>query len=162
MLFTVTELHEKLCSITGSLHTYSVKWLKKRLQEQYKKHIFSTDISGKRNTVWLKDVANEIMNDEWYADRSANLANERTRIVTAAAKLHIWCQVLSKNKRFKIWSGHLVTFFELLLKLDSLNKHQLVSVCWKQWDPIVLYLLYYLDLKSRLIMLGYSISYDEV
>ena len=86
-LFTVTELHEKLCSITGLSDTYSVKWLKKRLQEQYKEHIFCTDHPGKTNTVCFKDMANEIINNKRYADQSANLTEERTRIITAAVQL---------------------------------------------------------------------------
>ena len=42
-LLTATELHEKLCSITSLSDTYIEKWLKKRLEEQYKERIFFTD-----------------------------------------------------------------------------------------------------------------------
>ena len=95
-LFTVTELHEKLCSIAGSSDTYSVKWLKKRLQEQYKEQIFFTDLPGKTNAVCFKDMADEIINDQWYADESANLTDQRKRISMAAAKL-IKSKILSET-----------------------------------------------------------------
>ena len=46
-MFTVTALHEKLCSITGLSDTYSIGYL----QEQYREHKFFADLPGKTNTV---------------------------------------------------------------------------------------------------------------
>ena len=81
-LFPVIELHFKLCSITGLSGTCSVKRLKKRLQEQYKEHIFFTDLLRKTNIACFEDMAKEIIND-----RSANLTDKRKRIIIATAKL---------------------------------------------------------------------------
>lgn len=61
------------------------------VSDTYKNNRESTNAlltSQERQTLYVfKDMANEIMNTKWYADRSPNLTGEGTIIITAAARL---------------------------------------------------------------------------
>ena len=48
---------------------------------------FFTNLPGHSNTVCFKDTASEIINDKWYGDRKENLFEEKSCIISAAAKL---------------------------------------------------------------------------
>ena len=61
------------------------------VSDTYKNNRESTNAlltSQERQTLYVfKDMANEIMNTKWYADRSPNLTGEGTIIIIAAARL---------------------------------------------------------------------------
>ena len=61
------------------------------VSDTYKNNTESTNsllTSQERQTLYVfKDMANEIMNTKWYADRSPNLTGEGTIIIIAAARL---------------------------------------------------------------------------
>jgi hypothetical protein len=77
---TMKELHDQMKA------TCSVKWLRKRLLTKYGVSLSVTS-DGYRDYVILKDMAEHIINDKWYADREKNIHDEKQRIVLAAAKL---------------------------------------------------------------------------
>ena len=90
--YTVKELHLKMMEQSGSedvyaVYAYSYKWLKKKLIEKYKDHIFFAEIQGKSDVVCLKDIASLIVNNNWYMNREKDMAKESERIIITAAKL---------------------------------------------------------------------------
>ena len=84
-LFTVSELHAKMCSFTEKdLNVSSLKWLKKQLEQHYQNSIFFTDETGRSNVVCFTVMASTILSKQWYKDRKYNFIDEKVRIITAA------------------------------------------------------------------------------
>ena len=83
---SLSEVEEHMISIVDSDHMCSRKYLKKQLLEKYGDHIeFTSD--GYRDIVCLKNMAERIINDSWYAERKENATEDKYRIIEAAAKL---------------------------------------------------------------------------
>ena len=74
---SLSEIHCKMTDIAGSSDdVYSQKWLKKKLQEKYKDHIFFTEVAGKSNVVCFRNMVDYLINDEWYSSREENQGQE--------------------------------------------------------------------------------------
>ena len=97
-LFTVCELREKMKVIANeddddddaSLqeeHVYSVKHLKRKLLDRYGDHIYFATSRGRKDVVCFRDMCSFIVNDKWYADKSATVEDKSLKIVRTAAKL---------------------------------------------------------------------------
>ena len=86
-LYTLKEVHKKMKEFAGDNDTYSVKWLKTKLKDKYKDHIYFTEEDGCKNIVCFKNTASLVINDQWYADRCADTESEMERIVLSAAKI---------------------------------------------------------------------------
>ena len=94
--YTITELHQKMIEMATSTTVYTTKWLKAKLIEKYKQHIFFAEIQGRSDIVCLKDFADFIVNNAWYKKREADSVKESERIIDTAAKL-ILAEVRSMN-----------------------------------------------------------------
>ena len=76
-LFTVSELHAKVCSFTEkNLYFSSLKWMKKQLERFYQNSIYFTDEPGRSNVVYFTVMASTILSEQWYKDRKDNFNNE--------------------------------------------------------------------------------------
>ena len=56
-MYTLKELHLKICELAESTNVYTFKWLKNKLKEKYREHIFFAKIKGRANVVCFKDLA---------------------------------------------------------------------------------------------------------
>ena len=84
--YTLTELHNEIIGMVDSETVYTTKWLKKKLKDKYKDHIFFAELNGKSDVVCLKDTASLIINNAWYEAREKD-AEDSERIIKTAAKL---------------------------------------------------------------------------
>ena len=64
-LFTLDELRGTMVKAYGT-DVYTVKQIKQKLQECYNENIFFTELSGQKNVVCLKNMAELIINNKWY------------------------------------------------------------------------------------------------
>ena len=71
---------------TGEV-AYSLRHLKRKLEETYGDHIFFSEVSGRKNVICFRDMASHIITDKWYRDRHSCVEDDSQRIITAAAKL---------------------------------------------------------------------------
>ena len=98
-LFTLNELRGTMVKAYGT-DVYMVKQTKQKLQECYKENIFFTELSGQKNVVCLKDMAELIINNKWYPDRKSDQADEARKIIETTTKL-VKCSIredLNKQK----------------------------------------------------------------
>ena len=87
-IYSISEIHKKMSDIAGSgENIYSQKWLKAKLQQKYKDHIFFVEALGKSDVVCFRNMADYVVNDKWYTSRKENVGEESERIITTAAKL---------------------------------------------------------------------------
>ena len=85
---TVDELVEQMKALSGDDdRAYSSKYMKQKLLERYGDNLFFADVFGRKNVVCLRNMAQRLINDKWYADRETDVAKESRRIVEAVAKL---------------------------------------------------------------------------
>ena len=66
---------------------YSVKRVKKTLQDRYKNHLFFAEVNGRKKVVCFRDMASLTINDKWYEAKRDNIEGESERIMLAAAKI---------------------------------------------------------------------------
>ena len=84
-LFTLENLQEKMQEFSNGMDVYGVKRLKQKLIEKYgDKYIFFAEISGRKNVVCFRNMANWIVNDTWYTERKTDIEDEAKRIVETA------------------------------------------------------------------------------
>jgi hypothetical protein len=86
-LLTLDELYKKMKEISNGNEVYSIRSLKQKLIEKYKKHIFFAKKEGGKDVICFRDAANMIINDAWYNERKTDKYDEARRIVKAAAKI---------------------------------------------------------------------------
>lgn len=86
-LYTVTELRSIMIGMVDSETVYTTKWLKTKLKDKYKDHIFFAELNGKSDVVCLKDTASLIINNAWYEAREKDAEKDSERIIKTAAKL---------------------------------------------------------------------------
>ena len=89
-LCSLSEVHDKMTEIAKlneSENVYSQKWLKTKLQQKYKEHIFFAEVNGKSNVICFREMANYLVTDAWYNARKENPTEEAERIIETAAKL---------------------------------------------------------------------------
>ena len=125
-LFTLNELRGTMVKAYGT-DVYMVKQTKQKLQECYKENIFFTELSGQKNVVCLKDMAELIINNKWYPDRKSDQADEARKIIETTTKL-IKCSIredLNKQKEtylsfeaVKVDTQNLRAFLQCLIKSD--------------------------------------------
>jgi len=76
-IHTVDELVQQMQSLCGAAgDTYFSKYMKQKLQDNYRKHIFFSDVSGRKNVVCFHNSAQRVISDKWYADRQADVTKE--------------------------------------------------------------------------------------
>ena len=64
-LFTLSELHAKMYSFTEKdLNIYSLKWMKKQLEQHYQNSFFFKDESHRSNVVCFTDMASTILSEQ--------------------------------------------------------------------------------------------------
>ena len=89
-LCSLSEVHDKMTEIAKlneSENVYSQKWLKTKLQQKYKEHIFFAEVNAKSNVICFREMANYLVTDAWYNARKENPTEEAERIIETAAKL---------------------------------------------------------------------------
>ena len=89
-LYSVSELLEQLL-VSGFKENdvYSVKILKRKLEEDYKDHVVFVEHSGRTDVVCLKKMTSSILRDLWQKELdSDDDVTESERVVKAAAKPH--------------------------------------------------------------------------
>ena len=79
---TTSELHAKMVELANSEEIYSMKHLKRKLQERYRDDIIISQTEGKPNLVCFKDVARFIIEKSKTENEDAN--EEEVIIKTAA------------------------------------------------------------------------------
>ena len=79
---SIVDFSSKLCEwpwpriVGGSNDVYSVKRLKQKLQDKYKDFIFFAEVQGRKNVVYLRNVADFIINDKWYEAKKQNIQDK--------------------------------------------------------------------------------------
>ena len=89
-LRSLSEVHDKMTEIAKlneSENVHSQKWLKTKLQQKYKEHIFFAEVNDKSNVICFRKMANYLVTDAWYNARKENPTEEAERIIETAAKL---------------------------------------------------------------------------
>ena len=81
---TTSESHSKKAELANSERIYSMKHLKRKLEEKYRDDIIISQTEGKPNLVCFKDVARFIIEKSKTEKEDAN---EREVIIKTAAKL---------------------------------------------------------------------------
>ena len=67
---------------------YTKRWLQIKLKVKYWELLMFTDVSGKANIVYFKDMAEFVVNDKWFSQREKKYSNdEAERIIVTAAML---------------------------------------------------------------------------
>jgi hypothetical protein len=85
-LYSVKELHNKM-QVFGD-NTYSEKHFRSKLKERYGDHVFFAQKGGSReDAVCFRNMAEFIINDRWFEEKSFDSKEESTRFIVAAAKL---------------------------------------------------------------------------
>ena len=79
-----SEMHSKMKELANSEEVYSMKHLKRKLEEKYKDDIIISQTDGKANLVCFKDVAQFIIKRSKTENKSTN---EGEVIIKTAAKL---------------------------------------------------------------------------
>ena len=85
-LFALDVLRDQMVKAYGA-DVYTVKRIKLKLQKRYEENIFFAELSGRKNVVCFKNMAELIISDKWYSDRKSDKADEARRIIEAASKL---------------------------------------------------------------------------
>ena len=188
-LYTLSELHEKMCELAGHDDIYTEKWLQRMLLEHYGEHIFFAHVNGRNNVACFRDMASMIVNDKWYSDRKTNITDDSQRIILAAARLiksqireasyssdsYPASSLIADFAANKVWIPQWLDFFLEHLINSPLKAigigHSIVQAARLRSaiSPILLavgvssdHLLgsrWLIDMLSRL---GFSVSYDEV
>ena len=168
---------------------YSVKRLKRKLQDCYRDHLFFAEVSGRKNVVWFRDIASLIINDKWYEAKQDNIEYKSERIVLAAAKI-IKVQIGEMSYSMDFYPSNdnihdvdaschwLPSILQMFLQpvVKSTVKRAAIGQCLVRAarprsviPPLLFGLGVELDhisgskwLIMELFRLGYSISYDEV
>ena len=83
----IEELHKKMIEMAQSNNVYSTKWLKAKLTEKYKNHVFFAEMQGRSDIVCFRDFTYFIVNKAWYKKREDDPNKESERIISTAAKL---------------------------------------------------------------------------
>ena len=63
----------------NSDNIYTKEHVKSLLSEYYGDHIFFANVSGKKSVVCFRHMAQKVINDTWYANRSSDLGQESLR-----------------------------------------------------------------------------------
>ena len=85
-LFTLEDFWMKMKEVSDE-EVYGVKRIKQKLQEKYKDNIFFSEVSGRKNVVCFRNMADWIINDQWYKSKVQNAEDEAKRIIETAAKI---------------------------------------------------------------------------
>ena len=124
------EIHVEMVKIAGTAEkVYSKRWLKQKLEEKYKDHIFFSEINGKNDVVCFQNMVKYLVNDKWFLDRKKENNDEAERIVLTAAKIILndfrssdfdnqWYpanEVIEDRKKEKDWlPNHLRLMLEII------------------------------------------------
>ena len=63
-LYTLIELHSKMTEFSDGSCVYTIKRLKKKLQEHYQEHIFFANVEGHENVACFRNMAKFIINEK--------------------------------------------------------------------------------------------------
>lgn len=85
-MYSLPYVHQKLTEIAGSEDVYDTKLIKNKLEERYGDHIY-LGAPARRSDVCLRNTADYIINDKWYADRLTRAEAEAERTVSITVKL---------------------------------------------------------------------------
>ena len=189
-VYTLYDLQDKLSELSNNdENVYSIVHLKRKLQEHYGDHLFFASVGNRKNVICFRNMAESIINDKWYSDRSTSVGDESIRVVTAAAKL-IRAQI--RESQFKCdeypiesdftnvdsakeWVPKLLTvFLENIIKPPTKQTsigHAIVQANKPKSaiSPLLFGIGVSLDhmFGSRILLdfisrLGFSVSYDEL
>jgi len=89
-MFTLQDLHDLmtgLCDGDTEKDLYSVKHMKRLLQERYGQSIVFAEIGGRKNVVCFRNLCNLIVSDKWHSERDVDESMQREKIVKDAALL---------------------------------------------------------------------------
>ena len=109
---------------------YTVKRIKQKLQEHYKEDIFFAELSGRKNVVCFKNMAELIISDKWYSDRKSDKADEASRIIETVAKL-IKCSIRDDlNKQNETYPSSEEDLSKvIMLPILNLNPNNETCIC---------------------------------
>ena len=88
-IYSVEELHNMMsdfCADEDKSELYSVKHIKRLLQDRYGDSIVFAEVNGRRNVVCFTDVCHVILSDKWYQEKETD-DSIMEKIVKDAANL---------------------------------------------------------------------------
>ena len=66
---------------------YDVNRIKQKLQENYKEKKLFAEVSGRKNFLCSRNIADGIISDQWYGNKRQNVDDEAKCIVETTAKI---------------------------------------------------------------------------
>ena len=81
-LYTLKDVHEKMRSLSDDGTAYTIKTLKKKLQDKYKEHIYFTQLPGHEDVIGFRNMTDRILHEMKTKDHQT-----KEDIIIAAAKL---------------------------------------------------------------------------
>ena len=88
-IYSLEELHNMMsdfCADEDKSELYSVKHIKRLLQDRYGDSIVFAEVNGRRNVVCFTDVCHVILSDKWYQEKETD-DSIMEKIVKDAARL---------------------------------------------------------------------------
>lgn len=188
-LYTLAELHTKMVELALGSESYSMKHMKRLLEERYEECIFFAEVEGRNNVVCFRDMAKYLINEKWYADKKDNIEEETERVVVTAAKViraqlremiydkktYPTSQDISDIEHGKKWiPRYLQTFLDIIIPSEIRQTsigHSIVQSARSKSviTPLLFGVGVEMDhvfgsrwLVEELFRLGFSVSYDEV
>ena len=173
------DLMTGLCDGDTEKDLYSVKHMKRLLQERYGQSIVFSEIGGRKNVVCFRNLCNLIVSDNWRSERDVDESTQREKIVKDTVQL-IASEIREMSCSVDVYptagdiSGINQELIPPLLKLfvESLIKSKLKQSSLAQAliqaaspQSAIMPLLFGLGsefLLLQLSRLGFCVSYDEV
>ena len=68
-IYTIAELQIKMQELSEDGEVYSLKHIKRKLEERYAEHIFFAEVCGRKNVICFRNMASHIITNQWYAEK---------------------------------------------------------------------------------------------
>ena len=154
------------------------------MQEKYKKYILFAAVSGRKNVVCFRNMADWIINDQWHDNKWQNGDDEAKRIIETATKIiknelkeflqSNPCYPSIDNVKIGWISDHLRLFFSSFihseLKVETIEQCFMKVTMLRSVMPHMLFAIAVKPnhmsalgwLNTQLFSLGFAESYNEV
>ena len=185
-LFTLADFQLKLEEVSN-YEVYRVTRIKQKLQEKYKENILFAEVSGRKNFVCFRNMADWIISDQLYDNKRQNVDDEEKNIIENAAKIiknelkkflqsnatgSTTCYSSINNVKIGWIATHLCLFFSSFirseLKVETMPQCLMKAAMPKSAMPPILFALAVESdifasrwLNPQLFNLGFGESYSK-